>query len=250
MKTTAGTSTARHRARLVGALVVRPEGGADALRDPVDHRLGEDALARDPPLDRSRVVRRGVAPLDQLLGQPGEEARGRVVERGGQRVGSWSPGCARTRRRVQCAAARPSKNARSTGSVSAVALLVRREVRMRHDDPRHRLRDGSPRAGRSRWRRHPRRTSGIARSRARRSSARASCRTRRCSVMGPSAYGGENAKPGRLGTTTWKSGSRSAKSSCSENRCGQPCITSRAGASARSARACTKWMLGVADLRR
>ena len=62
----------------------------------------------------------------------------------------------------------------------------------------------------------------------------------RRSDIGPSAYGDENAKPGRLATTTWKSGSRSAKSSCSANVCGQPCITRSAGASARSDRRCTK----------
>ena len=43
----------------------------------------------------------------------------------------------------------------------------------------------------------------------------------RLSDMGPSAYGDENAKPGRLATTTWKSGSRSAKSSCRANVCGR-----------------------------
>ena len=62
----------------------------------------------------------------------------------------------------------------------------------------------------------------------------------RFSDIGPSAYGDENAKPGMLATTTWKSGSRSAKSSCSANVWGQPCITRRAGASARSDRRCAK----------
>ena len=48
----------RHRLGLVGALVVRAERGADARVDPVDHRLGEDALARDAALDRAGIAAR------------------------------------------------------------------------------------------------------------------------------------------------------------------------------------------------
>ena len=71
---------------------------------------------------------------------------------------------------------------------------------------------------------------------------------RRTSVTGRRRTASRSRSRESSGTTTWKSGSRSAKSSCSANMCGQPCMTSSAGASSRVGAQVDEVERGVADL--
>ena len=96
---------------------------------------------------RSREIRRstaagspgrGVAPLDELLGDPREQAGRRVVQRGGEGVGpgALDVGVAR----LVVPAGRHAVVERALGRVGRrLPLVLRQEVRVRDDDPGDRL---------------------------------------------------------------------------------------------------------------
>lgn len=142
----------RHRGRhldgryplVIFGVEVAPERRGDALRRPIDHRLGEDAVTRDSSLEHLGLSRRRIPPLHELLHEllhkllhkPRQQSGRRVVQPSGESVGTGSLDMAV--RTVRPAARREPIEERASRRVfHAGTLLVGAEVGMRGEDAVH-----------------------------------------------------------------------------------------------------------------